>query len=301
MKSLTLKNTDHLRLEQAFKQWLSLTGYAPSSVYGLPLYIREFFFYLELNNLQLDQLSVQDIHTYFFQLRERKKLRQSGAISTSYLHKHLQAIRRFSEYLQQTGQGSVEIDLVLPEVKSKIPEVLTVIQIRSLYTFCESSPFGLRDRAMLSVVYGLGLRRSEAENLNVEDFLRDKNLLYVQKSKTGYQRYVPITAEISGDLQSYLDDGRMHLVQPGSSTVNQEAFFLSERGTRLSGQSMHLRLKQLLEKAELPEASLHTLRHSIATHLLQSGMSLQNIARFLGHRSLESTQIYTHLSGEIIN
>ncbi len=296
MKSLELKNTDYIRLEQAFKQWLSLTGYAPSSVYSLPSYVRELLNYLELNNLELDQLSAQDMHTYFFQLKQRKKLRQSGAISTSYLHKHLQAIRRFSEYLQQTGQGSVEIDLVLPEVKAKTPEILTVQQIRKLYNECERSAFGLRDRAMLSALYGLGLRRSEAENLNTGDFIPGKNLLYVQKSKTGYQRYVPVTDEITADLQSYLDEARMQLVQPGSSSVEMEALFLSERGTRLSGQSMHLRLKHLLEKAELPEVSLHTLRHSIATHLLQSGMSLQNIARFLGHRSLESTQIYTHIS-----
>mgnify|MGYP006299147535 CR=1 FL=1 len=296
MKSLELKHTDHIRLEQAFKQWLSLTGYAPSSVYSLPSYIREFLHYLESNSLQLDQLSPQDTNTYFFQLKQRKKQRQTGALSTSYLHKHLQALRRFSEYLQQTGQGSIEIDLVLPEVKAKTPEIFTIEQIKKLYNECDRSAFGMRDRAMLSVFYGLGLRRSEAENLNASDFIPGKNLLYVQKSKTGYQRYVPVTDEISADLQSYVDEARMQIVQPGSSKLDKDALFLSERGTRLNGQSMHLRLKQLLEKAELPCVSLHTLRHSIATHLLQSGMSLQNIARFLGHRSLESTQIYTHIS-----
>lgn len=296
MKSLELNNTDHIRLEQAFKQWLSLTGYAPSSIYSLPSHIREFLHYLESNSLQLDQITPQDINTYFFQLRERKKQRQTGALSTSYLHKHLQGIRRFSEYLKQTGQGSIEIDLVLPEVKAKIPGILTIEQVKKLYNECERSPFGLRDRAILSVFYGLGLRRSEAENLNAGDFIPGKNLLYVQKSKTGYQRYVPVTEEIAADLQSYVDEARMQIVNPGSNKIDREAFFLSERGTRLTGQSMQSRLRQLLEKAELPGVSLHTLRHSIATHLLQSGMSLQNIARFLGHRSLESTQIYTHIS-----
>lgn len=303
MKSLNLENIKHLQLEKGFKNWLELTGYAATSVYGMPNYIREFLHYLETESKPLETLEPQDINTYFFHLKHRRKQRRTacpasggGALSNNYLHKHLQAIKKFSHYLKETGQGNFETDIILPEQKGKTPEILTKEEIKQLYAACGSSPIGLRDRAMLSVFYGCGLRRTEGVNLDLADFLSDKNLLYVRKGKNYKERYVPLTPEIKQDLQEYLDYGRSSQIKDALET----ALFLSERGTRITGQSLHLRLKQLLSKAEITkDAGLHTLRHSIATHLLQSGMKLQNIARLLGHKSLESTQLYTHIINEL--
>lgn len=296
MKSLPLEKTRHIQLEKGFKNWLELTGYAASSVYGMPNYIREFLHYLETENKPLETVEPQDINTYFFHLKTRKKQRRTGALSNNYLHKHLQAIKKFSHYLKETGQGNFETDIILPEQKGKTPEILTKEEIKQLYAACGSSPIGLRDRAMLSVFYGCGLRRTEGVSLDIQDFLSDKNLLYVRKGKNYKERYVPLTPEIKQDLQEYLDYGRSSQIKDTLET----ALFLSERGTRINGQSLALRLKQLLSKAEITkDAGLHTLRHSIATHLLQSGMKLQNIARLLGHKSLESTQLYTHIINEL--
>lgn len=296
MKNLPLENIKHIQLEKGFRNWLELTGYAATSVYGMPNNIREFLHYLEINIKPLETLEPQDINTYFFHLKTRKKQRRAGALSNNYLHKHLQAIKKFSHYLKETGQGDFETDIILPEAKSKIPEILTKEEIKQLYAACESSPIGLRDRAMLSVFYGCGLRRTEGVNLDLTDFLPDKNLLYVRKGKNYKERYVPLTPETKQYLQEYLDYGRSSQIKEQTET----ALFLSKRGTRITGQSLHLRLKQLLSKAEITkDAGLHTLRHSIATHLLQSGMKLGNISRFLGHSSLESTQIYTHIINEL--
>ena len=296
MKSLPLEKTRHIQLEKSFKNWLELTGYAATSVYGMPNYIREFLHYLETESKPLETLEPQDINTYFFHLKHRRKQRRTGALSNNYLHKHLQAIKKFSHYLKETNQGNFETDIILPEQKGKTPEILTKAEIKQLYAACGSSPIGLRDRAMLSVFYGCGLRRTEGVSLDIQDFLSDKNLLYVRKGKNYKERYVPLTPEIKQDLQEYLDYGRSSQIKDAM----EEAFFLSERGTRINGQSLALRLKQLLSKAEITkDAGLHTLRHSIATHLLQSGMKLQNIARLLGHKSLESTQLYTHIINEL--
>ena len=296
MKSLELKNQQHIRLEQGYKEWLELTGYAATSVYGMPNYIREFLHYLEQESKPLETLTPQDINRYFFHLKQRKKQRRTGAISINYLHKHLQAIKQFSRYLRETEQGDFETDIILPEQKRNLKDILTKEEIRQLYTACEASPIGLRDRAMLSIFYGCGLRRNEGVELDTTDFLTEKNMLYVRKGKNYKERYVPITEEIKQDLQEYLVYGRGSYLKD----FNNTAFFISERGARITGQSLILRLKRLLSKAEITkEAGLHSLRHSIATHLLQSGMRLQNIARFLGHESLESTQIYTHIVNEL--
>ncbi|MEO1076147.1 MAG: tyrosine-type recombinase/integrase, partial [Bacteroidota bacterium] len=175
---------------------------------------------------------------------------------------------------------------------------------------------GLRDRAMLAVYYGSGLRRTEGVRLDLADVLTTTSaggrvhpnraaMLYVRhgkaapKSGAPRERYVPLAGGTARDLHAYLDEARSRLLGGRDTT----AFFVSQRGRRISGQGLLLRLQRLQARAARSTPSLagktiglHTLRHSIATHLLEAGMPLEEIARFLGHRSLESTQRYTHLA-----
>ena len=147
---------------------------------------------------------------------------------------------------------------------------------------------------MLAAYYGCGLRRNEGVNLDISDILFDKNFVFVRKGKNYKERYVPMSAGVKEDLQNYID-----FVRPVLIKSNAKALFLNQHGKRLGSNSMADRLQNLKEKSEInKEAGLHALRHSIATHLLQSGMELEKIKRFLGHSSLESTQIYTHIANE---
>lgn len=295
MKHLSLERQEHRRLEAAFREWLELTGYAASSVYGMPHYVREFLHWLEREGMDLEGITAGDVRSYFFHLRGRGKQRGAGALSTNYLHKHVQALRRFAHYLRRTGQGGFEVDIALPGQERGIKEVLTRGEMEALYGACDATPLGLRDRAMLGVCYGCGLRRSEAVKLDTTDLLREKGLLYVRGGKAGRERYVPLAEGVMKDLGAYLDRGRPAQVKDLSGT----AFFLSKYGRRPGGQSLMIRLKHLIKRAGIErEVGLHTLRRSIATHLLDSGMSLDRIARFLGHRSLEATQIYTRIESE---
>lgn len=295
MKHLSLERREHRRLEEAFREWLELTGYAKSTTYYMPFHVREFLHYLEGEGKELEVLTPGEVHGYFSHLRRRKKRRRPGVLSTNHLHKHLQALRRFAHYLRATGQGGLEVDITLPGQERKVKEVLTKEEIGALYEVCDTTPLGLRDRAMLAVCYGCGLRRSEAQKLDTTDLLKEKGLLYVRGGKAGVERYVPLTEGVMEDLEEYLWYGRPVLVRDPGGT----AFFLSKYGRRPDGQSLMSRLKRLTEKAGIDkDAGLHTLRHSIATHLLESGMSLDHIGRFLGHRSLESTQIYTHIMND---
>jgi len=152
----------------------------------------------------------------------------------------------------------------------------------------------MRDRAMLTAFYSCGLRRNEAYHLDMGDIVLEKSILHVRKAKGYKERIVPITKQGLQHLENYLYDAR-----PYFCSDKNEAFFVTHYGKRLGGQQMLLRLKALVQSsgnATLQQKGihLHTLRHSIATHLLQNGMRLERIKDFLGHSSLESTQIYTH-------
>jgi integrase/recombinase XerD len=153
-----------------------------------------------------------------------------------------------------------------------------------------------RDRAMLAVFYGCGLRRREGSSLEVDDLNFDRRILHVRKGKNYKERLVPFSKSSSKILQEYVYDHRPLLTK--SNQIS--ALFIGMTGKAMTGGSLYGRLKQLVLLTDNPDlinkdVGLHTLRHSIATHLLENGMSLPKIQRFLGHSSLESTQIYTHI------
>lgn len=141
-----------------------------------------------------------------------------------------------------------------------------------------------RDRAMLAIFYGCGLRRNEGVNVDTGDIDFDRSILHVRKGKNYKERLVPVSKTSLKHLQEYIYDYRPELLH-GSKN---EALFLNSYGKRVGGQALLLRLKYLQQHTEdieliEKEMGLHTLRHSIATHLLQAGMSMESIARFLGH------------------
>lgn len=305
MKHLPIHSENFKYIEKSFKEWLDILGYSSSTVYQLPIHIREFFHWLEKNDIfQIQQISSKIMKTYYLGLKQRTNQRRGGALSNSYLNKHLQALIKFSDYLRQSGRKPLDLLNIRREnADNKSIDVLKIEQVKSLYLATDEHPQGnkweaiaSRDKAMLTVFYGCGLRRNEAYHLDVSDINFDRQILHVRKGKNYKERFVPFNKTNAQILQEYVYDFRPFFNH--SKEIN--ALFISVFGYRMSGQNMLIRLKILIQKSadfDLLDKniSLHTLRHSIATHLLQNGMSLEKISRFLGHSSLESTQIYTHL------
>ena len=314
VKNLHLENASYRYLEQSFKDWLDVQGYASSTVYNLPNHIREFLYYLEKQGVsQIKELDTKHIKSYYERLKERSNHRRGGGLSNGHLNKHIQALRKFTDYLRKVGRLELpEIILIQEEATHRIT-YLTEEEVTDLFKttyqpleqISHSVPTQIanrwealqsRDRAMLSVFYGCGLRRTEGISLDIGDVYFDRSLLHVRKGKNNKERLVPISKSSLKHLTEYIYDFRPQLA--GRSKI--DALFLSYTGKRLQSQSLLLRLKKLqyltgnndlIEK----EIGLHTLRHSIATHLLDHGMKLESISQFLGHSSLESTQIYTHI------
>ena len=299
MNKRTLKTPQYQILEQGFKSWLATLGYAESTVYGHPRQLREFLCWLESNEIaaikEVTQQLTADFIEYF---KDRPNQRRAGGVSIAHVNKQIDTLNKFFKYLNNTEQYTQNITLKkLKEEELKKRTILTKEEIQQLYNATDNSLIGMRDRAMLGVYYGCGIRKREGTELEVSDVLFERRLLYVRKAKNGHERYVPINLKALQDLEIYIYNARPLLID---DNYQSDSLFISERGRAIKGQSLVGRLQALKEKTGNPELQnrsfgLHALRHSIATHLLQAGMELENIALFLGHKTLDSTQLYTHL------
>ena len=312
MKKLTITSPHYEYIERSFKEWLDVLGYSQQTVYNLPLSVRGLLHYIEQKGkTQIADITKEEIKDYYYHhLKNRSNQKKGGALGSGHLNKNLQALYKFCDYLRQSGRLVLApLQIKCEENNKETPAVLTEQEIRELYKACDIYPsnttskpawfypaMALRDKAMLTVYYGCGLRRSEALYLEIGDIFFEKQILCVRKGKNNKERFVPISKSGIKHLENYLYDARPYLIK----AKKDETFFISERAKKMQGQMMYVRLLQLVtrtENAALQEKkiALHTLRHSIATHLLANGMKLEKIKDFLGHSSLESTQIYTHL------
>jgi integrase/recombinase XerD len=292
MKNLLLKNYAYKELKLDFKEWLSLLGYADHTIYNMPLYVHEFFHWLEQQAVtEIEEITSNHVQDFILQMRKRPHIVHGGKLSTGHINKYHQALVLLSQFVRQTDRGNFTVEIErMPETRH-IPDILSRAEIKELYESCDTSMYGLRDKVMLGIFYGCGLRRNEGVQLDVSDIDFKSQLVYVRKGKNYKERYVPVNEVTLKHIMDYLTHGRPFLMKGKTP-----ALFISQQGKRMNGQSLLLRLRALAKLSKIDkEVGLHTLRHSIATHLLQGGMKLIHISRFLGHRSLESTQIYTHI------
>jgi integrase/recombinase XerD len=292
-----LHSAEYQLLQQGFAAWLGALGYAGSTVMTLPRHVQEFLHYQEQGGRRsLAQLQAPDASGFVEQLQTRIGPRTKKYYSSGHINKYIQALKLLNQYILQTGRTGIGFTLAFLEDRRDRPDWLTRPEIRRLYEAISDDVLGTRDRAMLAVYYGCGLRLSEGAALTLSDVIADRKLLYVRKGKGYKERYVPMAGRSYKAIQLYIEEGRPQLLQGPSDRL----FIGAGSGKPLDKQSLYVRIKRLVSIAGLTKrVGTHTLRHSIATHLLQSGMKLERIAEFLGHSSLDSTQIYTHLVNQL--
>jgi integrase/recombinase XerD len=317
MKKLTLINPHYEYLLQSYTEWLQTVGYADPTIEKWPVHIRELLHCLEQKRiLHLAILSNEHIQDFMQYIQHRKNVTREGGLSSNSINTMVNAINNFIRYLNNTGRYTIDIAADQIKHDASIPVVLTVTEVKDLYeaTFDMQGDnplaMGQRDRAMIAVFYGCGLRKMEGTLLNCSDIDLSRKRLLIKKGKGGKQRYVPIANKHAEDLQAYLQEGRewffyqhyggeyTHKHAKRKEVPDDGAFFVGQHGNRM--QNFYERLRMLKEHAGIEKQfGLHTLRHSIATHLALSGMNIEEIARFLGHATLDSTQIYVHLAHEL--
>lgn len=291
----TGKIQEFKNLLNGFQQWLHVLGYAKSTVYYSPAYSRSFLYFMEKMKInRINDIRNNHIAIYFNWLSKKKNLRTQQSFTRHYLYNHYSALKRFSRYIKELNGIILDVSIRLTLGRLTEPKYLEKEQIAKLYKACLHGQKGDLDRAILALYYGLGLRRHEGVLLNIDDLIFSNQVVYVAPGKNGVERYVPMSNSVQHILEKYVTKYRKPiLVKIG--TTSQEAVLISRTGTRLCGNQIYNRLQQLCIKSGLDyPVALHTLRHSIATHLLESGLELESISWFLGHKNLDSTQIYTH-------
>ena len=179
-----------------------------------------------------------------------------------------------------------------PKIGRKLPDVLSVDEVdRILSSIDLSDPHGHRNRAMLETLYSCGLRVSELVSLKLSDLFFDDGYIRVT-GKGSKQRLVPVSDEARKRIEQYLAQRRTMKVEPGSA----EYVFLNQNGRRLSRVMIFTIIRQAAARAGITKTiSPHTFRHSFATHLLAGGASIRQVQEMLGHESIATTEIYTHL------
>ncbi|MDR2282389.1 MAG: tyrosine-type recombinase/integrase, partial [Sphingobacterium sp.] len=173
-------NPLYKRLITGFNEWQRILNYEKTSQKDMPKMIAEFLSYIQDNNIT-DPANISDTHlqNYYSYLEQRPNRLRGGSISKNYIRKQLQAIRRFARYLGESGHESFAINIKMTGRSSNVRDILLPIEIAELYEHTTDDPLGYRDRAMLALYYGCGLRKQEGLSVNVEDVQLEKELLLV--------------------------------------------------------------------------------------------------------------------------
>lgn len=279
-------NKSYQNLLEEVSLYLQALGYQTSSQSSITSGVKAFLLWLEKESINaLNLVERSTINHYQAYLENRPNERRTGGLSSKMIRDYLSSVGLLFKYLERQGKLSINpmSGYVLPKVESEKRQILSVLEVEQLYGVCKS----LKERCVLHLYYGMGLRRSEGAALNLKDVDYRKGWLTVVKGKGGKGRSLPMSNQIQADLKGYV------LEERGFS--KSEALLLNRINKRLSGNSSLLILRKLLKRAQLnAQIDLHSLRHSIATHLVQSGMELEQVRQYLGHAHLESTQRYLH-------
>lgn len=251
--------------------------------------LKSFFCFLSNSNCtNPTNVSRTDIVSYLLHLQKNGK-----AVST--ISRNLASIRSFYHFLieEQVVKKDPCSDLESPRQEKKLPEILTISEVDLLLSQPNQLEVtGIRDKAMLEVIYATGIRVSELVSLNKVDINIDSGYLRC-RGKGNKERIVPLGKIAVKNLYYYLEKSRPKLVKIES----EEAFFVNHHGKRLTRQGFWKIIKKYAELAKIKrKITPHTLRHSFATHLLENGADLRSVQEMLGHADISTTQIYTHIT-----
>jgi integrase/recombinase XerD len=255
---------------------------------GLALFMNENF-----KNLSPLKTELKHLQKYIVKINDL-------GLSSATQSRILSGIRSFFKFLQAEEEIENDPTLLLewPCSVRKLPDVLNEKEIDELINNIDrSTPDGERNRALLETMYGCGLRVSELVNLQISNIHYTEEFLIIT-GKGNKQRLVPINGMALKHIDIYLKNVRSHI----AIKKGQEDFvFLNKRGRKLSRVMVFLIIKKLVEEAGIKKTiSPHTLRHSFATHLIENGADLRAVQEMLGHESITTTEIYTHISRKLL-
>lgn len=260
----------YVRYTESFKEWLQIINCSASSIERMPRQLQEFFEWLQTNQVNnLEQITRQHVNDFYHYLKyERKAQYTDTFLRPQTLNSHIRCLKLFAHYLEETQQGYLPVNLLYEKGESYIRQILTTEEVQQLYQSTSEDHYGIRERAILSLYYGCGLRSSEGIALNLEDVLLDQQLIYVRKGKGYKERYVPFIESQKEDFEHYLKQSRPKLLscaRPLAGDENENAFFIGHKGKRISYGILLKTLKRLQQRTgnetlKAKVIGLHALR-----------------------------------------
>jgi integrase/recombinase XerD len=282
--------------KKGFKAWLQLEkSLSDNSTEAYLRDIDKLTEYLQLSHTlkKPSDLKLKDLQQFI------KWIAELGMTASSQA-RIISGIRSFYKYcaLESISKTDPTTLLEAPKQKRTLPDVLSFEEIEEIIAQIDlSKPEGGRNKAILELMYSSGLRVSEVVNLRISQLYFEAGFIRV-RGKGDKERLVPVGKSAEKFVKIYLKTIRVHTaVQPG----NKDIVFLNKRGTRLSRIMIFLIIKELVKKAGIKKiVSPHTFRHSFATHLVEGGADLRAVQEMLGHESITTTEIYTHLDRKFL-
>ena len=299
-------NNKYREINRNYTLWLDTLGFSSGVVLDYKERVCEFLEWLETHSVnQINQITQKHINDYFSYLETRPNKRRAGQLlSVSHLNHNFIAVDKLLEFLYAQGVHNTPTPTgyrlkVDKEERIRKIETLSTEEIKSLIEAIPNTYKNLRFeereqrhyqlKLIFALNYACGLRLSEGVKVQIKDIDFDRKTVFVEKGKNYKDRFIPMSTGVYTALQDYIYNFRNKQKLPHSK------LFLKSKNN-LNKMLKHLQNECENEQIKQKRISMHLLRHSIATHLLQNGMSIENISLFLGHSSLESTQIYTHLA-----
>lgn len=295
-RSDPLAHNGLLRYMEEHFEWMTVTGYSADTVRARRQHIRRFIAWIDERGIddprQITRPMVERYQRFLFYWRKA----DGQPLSTGMQLQYLAAIKLWFKWLARAHHilANPASDLDLPRQPKRLPgRILSAAEVEAVLREAEpTTPRGLRDRALLELLYATGLRRSETASLGVYDPDVLRGVLWVRHGKGNRQRVVPLGERACAWLAKYLHEARPELL-----AGDTQALFLSDYGEPMRADQVADKVRRYMEFAGLGKGgATHLLRHACATHMLEGGADIRFIQAMLGHTNLETTEIYTHVS-----
>ena len=270
-------------LKERLKEFLRIKNYSQHTISNYERDINRFLVFLENADISPNDLMPQTLTQWVIYLRKK-------GLGNRSIQRNISSLRNFYRYLHKNKEIDANpFDAIQsPKVEERLPKSLTPEDVEKLLSFVPKTPWDFRDKAFLELLYSSGLRVSEAVNVNITSFESDYSFIKVL-GKGKKERMLPVGKFAREAIEEWLKVRE-------SLNIEIDALFTNKYGKRISVRAMQERLYNISVSQGMPPVNPHMLRHSFATHILESSGDLRSIQEMLGHSSLSTTQIYTKLN-----
>lgn len=279
-----------------YREALCIQGYSPRTVQRRESSVRRFVHWCEERGLERPQEITKPILERYQRRLYHARKANGQPLSLGAQNNQMEDVKQFFKWLTRENYllYNPASELVLARTTRRLPVVLSVEEIAQLLAQPDlESPYGLRDRALLEVLYSTGIRRFELCQLRQSDVNLSRQTLFVRQGKGGYDRLLPLGARAADWVAQYQQRARPQLLRD----LHEPTLFLNDYGEVFAANKLGDRVKHYLRQAGIDApGSCHLLRHAMATHMLENGADSRFIQVLLGHRQLNTTQLYTHVA-----